>query len=188
MEQKVEHVKITKDMTIASVVAKYPSCIETLMSFGVHCVGCHASYDETLEQGFMGHGMTEEEVDQAVAKLNETVEESLSASKEFLTVTEKAASKLKELMKSHNKEDYGLRIDVIPGGCSGFSYDFDFQKQAMPDDVVVEEKGVKVFINKEHEDFFRGSILEYVDSFQGAGFRIKNNNVKSTCGCGTSFN
>ena len=66
MEQEAKEVKpqlITKDMTIGDVVAKYPACIEALQSAGVHCVGCHVSYHETLEQGFKGHGMTDEDVE-----------------------------------------------------------------------------------------------------------------------------
>ncbi|KKU99851.1 MAG: hypothetical protein UY34_C0036G0005 [Parcubacteria group bacterium GW2011_GWA2_48_9] len=60
MEQEAKEVKpqlITKDMTIGDVVAKYPASIEPLQAAGVHCVGCHVSYHETLEQGFKGHGM-----------------------------------------------------------------------------------------------------------------------------------
>ena len=77
MEQEAKEViqLITKDMTIGDVVAKYPSCIEALQASGVHCVGCHVSYYETLEQGFRGHGMGEEEIEEVIAKLNLAVEE-----------------------------------------------------------------------------------------------------------------
>mgnify|MGYP001573403825 CR=1 FL=1 len=68
--------KITKNSTIGDVVEKYPEIIETLTSFGVHCVGCHVSPFETLETGFKGHGMSDEDVEQAVIKLNEVIETS----------------------------------------------------------------------------------------------------------------
>ena len=93
MEQEAKQVKqmITKDMTIGDVVAKYPAVIEPLQSAGVHCVGCHVSYQETLEQGFKGHGMSDEEVQAVINKLNAAVEESkFDEGKEFI-ITSKAA-------------------------------------------------------------------------------------------------
>jgi len=186
MEQVVE-LKITKDMLIGDIISKYPFCIETLIGFGVQCVGCHASYEETLEQGFLGHGFTPEKINEAVEQLNQVVDQALSNKGEILAITEGAAEKLKTLMKNNNKEGYGLRIDVIPGGCAGMSYDFDFQEKNSDDQLVIKDKNVKIFISKDQENFFKGSVLEYVDSFQGAGFRIKNNNVKASCACGTSF-
>src|SRR3989339_626617 len=66
--------KITMDMTIGEVVDKYPEIIDTLTSFGVHCVGCHVSPYETIEQGFMGHGMTGQEIEFAVSTLNKVLD------------------------------------------------------------------------------------------------------------------
>jgi len=83
MEQEAKEIKeakegntqsITKDMTIGDAVSKYPACIEVLQAAGVHCVGCHVSYLETLEQGFKGHGMSDGEIDEVVSKLNVAVE------------------------------------------------------------------------------------------------------------------
>src|SRR3989344_3619948 len=68
-EQELKQL-ITKDMTIGDVVKKYPSCIEVLQEAGVHCVGCHVSYFETLEQGFKGHGMTDEHVNLVIENIN----------------------------------------------------------------------------------------------------------------------
>src|SRR3989344_3487844 len=124
MGQEAKQVKqiITKGMTIGDVVAKYPSSVEVLLSAGVHCVGCHVSYSETLEQGFKGHGMTDEEIDAVIVKLNAAVEESkLDEGKDFV-ITSKAAEKLIEVLKENNKEGSGLRVEIVPGGCSGFQY------------------------------------------------------------------
>src|SRR3989338_7960452 len=129
MEQEAKEIKeakegntqsITKDMTIGDAVSKYPACIEVLQAAGVHCVGCHVSYLETLEQGFKGHGMSDGEIDEVVSKLNVAVEGSkLEEGKEFI-VTDKASEKLKEVLKENNKEGSGLRVEIVPGGCSGF--------------------------------------------------------------------
>ena len=191
MEQEAKEIKqlITKDMTIGDVVAKYPSVIEPLQSAGVHCVGCHVSYHETLEQGFKGHGMSDEEVEIVIAKLNTAVEESKhEEGKEFI-ITKKASEKLSEVLKENNKEGSGLRVEIVPGGCSGFQYGLELDDNTTDMDLIVEDKGVKVIISKENMQFLKGAKLDYVDSLQGGGFKISNPNVKSGsgCGCGQSF-
>ena len=189
MEQQAKEIKqlITKDMTIGDVVAKHPSVIEPLQSAGVHCVGCHVSYSETLEQGFKGHGMSDEEVDMVIAKLNAAVEESkLDDGKDFI-ITSKASEKLKEVLKENNKEDSGLRVELVPGGCSGFQYGLELDDKTTDMDLVFEDKGVKIIISKENIQFLKGAKLDYVDSLQGGGFKISNSNAHSSCGCGQSF-
>jgi len=190
MEQEIKEVSkqlITKEMTIGEVVAKYPSVIEPLQAAGVHCVGCHVSYYETLEQGFKGHGMNDEEVEIVVSKLNIAVEESkLEEGKNFI-VTNKAAEKLQEVLKENNKEGSGLRVEIVPGGCSGFQYGLELDDNTTDIDQIIEEKGVKIIISKENLQFLRGAKLDYVDSLQGGGFKISNPNAHSSCGCGQSF-
>ncbi|MBI2657942.1 iron-sulfur cluster assembly accessory protein [Candidatus Woesearchaeota archaeon] len=191
MEQEAKQVKqlITKDMTIGDVVAKYPAVIEPLQSAGVHCVGCHVSYHETLEQGFKGHGMTDDEVEMVIGNLNKAVEESkFDEGKDFI-ITSKAAEKLKEVLKENSKEGSGLRVEIVPGGCSGFQYGLELDDNTTDLDLTVEEKGVKIIISKENMNFLKGAKLDYVDSLQGGGFKISNPNVKSGsgCGCGQSF-
>ncbi len=190
MKQEISEVKkqpVTKDMTISDVVSKYPSCIEILLSSGVHCVGCHVSHYETLEQGFKGHGMSDEEIEEVIAKLNNAAEESKDEiGKEFI-ITNKAAEKLAEVLKENNKEGSGLRVEIIPGGCSGFQYGLEVDDNSTDLDNVIEEKGVKIIISKENLQFLKGAKLDYVDSLQGGGFKISNPNAHSSCGCGQSF-
>lgn len=180
MEQVQEF--IAKDMSIAEVIEKYPSTIETLLMTGVHCIGCHVSYYETLEEGMKGHGMSDKEVDKVIKDMNKVVrEENLDNSE--IKITDKAASKIKEVIK--NKK--ALRIEVIPGGCSGYMYNITTEDKINNDDIAIEDKGVKVILDKESFNLLKGSKLDYVDSLQGAGFKIHNPNAKSTCGCGHSF-
>ena len=190
MEQEAKEIKsqlINKDMTIGDVVAKYPACIEALQSAGVHCVGCHVSYYETLEQGFKGHGMSDEDVDIVIAKLNLAVEESKFEEGRNFIVTNKAAEKLMEVLKENSKEGSGLRVELVPGGCSGFQYGLELDNNTTDLDLVLEEKGVKIIISKENMQFLKGAKLDYVDSLQGGGFKISNPNAHSSCGCGQSF-
>ena len=178
---------ITKDMTIGDVVAKYPAVIEPLQEAGVHCVGCHVSYSESLEDGFKSHGMTDEQVDEVIAKLNKAVAEyKVEEGKDFI-ITSKAAEKLIEVLKENNKEGSGLRVEVVPGGCSGFQYGLELDDKTTDLDLTIEEKGVKIIISKENLQFLKGARLDYVDGLQGAGFKISNPNVHSSCGCGQSF-
>src|SRR3990167_601723 len=95
--------KITKDTTIGEIVEKYPQAVETLMSFGVHCIGCHVSPFESLEMGFKGHGMDDATINEAVKKLNgvienrpvEAKEKNVDISDPKFNVTYKAAEKIK---------------------------------------------------------------------------------------------
>lgn len=184
--------KITKDMTIGDVVQQYPQVIETLLSLGVHCVGCHVSSWESLEDGFKGHGMTDQEIEDAVVKLNKALEQAPALqqsndTKEPIIVTEAAVQKINALMKLEKKEGYGLRFQVLPGGCSGYQYGLDFEEKAAEEDVVIEAHGLKVFIDPESLQMLKGVKLDYVESLQGGGFKITNPNAQKSCGCGSSF-
>src|SRR3989338_308899 len=193
MEQKLQ--LITKETIIGDIVENYPETIEPLMEMGVHCVGCHVSPYETLEGGFKGHGMTDEEINEALKKLNQTIKNNSNKNKsqkeEFdfsnakLNVTDKAARKIKELIKQEKKE--GLRISVVPGGCSGFKYGMELSDDASEEDVVIEEKGIKIFLDKGSMAKLNGSNVDFVDSLQGAGFKIENPKATKSCGCGNSF-
>jgi len=186
--------KITKDTTIGDIVEKYPQVVDTLTDFGVHCVGCHVSPFESLEMGFKGHGMDDAKIVEAVNKLNEVIEKNpvqvkeeapVDVSNATLTVTDKAAEKIKALMEQEKKQ--GLRITVEPGGCSGHKYGMELDDKSAQEDIVVEEKGIKIFIDKKSMQKLNGSNVDYVDSLQGAGFKIGNPNATKTCGCGDSF-
>ena len=104
----------------------------------------------------------------------------------IVALTEKAADKVKLLLEKENKKDYGLRVGVTPGGCSSYMYEINFEKEPKQEDLVIEDKGVKIFINPESIAFMKGSTLDYLDSLTNAGFKINNPNVKTSCGCGHS--
>ncbi|MBI4140092.1 iron-sulfur cluster assembly accessory protein [Candidatus Woesearchaeota archaeon] len=181
---------VTKNMTIGDVVSKYPALAEILMDNGVHCIGCGGAFMETIEQGFKSHGMSDEEVNRIVQEMNESLEEQgvqEEPTAEGVTITKKAAKKLKELLHEKKKETWGLRVEVTPGGCAGYSYGLDFEKKETKEDVVIEQEGVKLFIDQESYPMVKGATIDYVDALQGAGFKISNPNAHKTCGCGQSF-
>jgi iron-sulfur cluster assembly protein len=113
----------------------------------------------------------------------------LAALQEERTVelTEAAAKRVAEILKQSNKSDHSLRIFVRGGGCSGFSYGMSVEKSPTPDDIVVEDKGVKVLVDKYSAEYLHGSTVDYVESLQSSGFKIENPNAVQSCGCGQSF-
>ena len=105
----------------------------------------------------------------------------------MITLTETAAKKIDDLRLEEGKPEWSLRIRVVGGGCSGMSYELGWDDSAGDDDNVVESRGVRVLVDNRSIPYLTGSEIDYVDNnMLGAGFAIKNPNVKSSCGCGTS--
>jgi iron-sulfur cluster assembly protein len=105
-----------------------------------------------------------------------------------ITITDKGAEKVREFLASQGTavETAGLRVGVRGGGCSGFQYQLAFDEQR-EDDEVFEDHGLKLLVDKASLQFVHGSVIDYVDSLQGAGFQVSNPNVVAACGCGSSF-
>jgi iron-sulfur cluster assembly accessory protein len=105
----------------------------------------------------------------------------------MVTLTEAAAKKVSDLRLEEGKPEWGLRIRLVGGGCSGMSYELGWEEQESEEDNVVESHGVKVFVDRRSAPYIAGSEIDYVDNnMLGAGFAINNPNVKSSCGCGSS--
>src|SRR5213082_138644 len=104
-----------------------------------------------------------------------------------LTLSPTAIAKVKEIMGQQNPVPAGLRVGVVGGGCSGFSYSMSFENSAGMMDKVYEFDGLKVFVDATSVMYLNGAIVDYVETLEGAGFKFENPNVKTTCGCGSSF-
>ena len=105
----------------------------------------------------------------------------------MVTLTSSAAKQIGTLQKEQNAAGKPLRVYVEAGGCSGMEYGMAFDDKK-PDDEVIAQDGVEVVIDPMSGNFLKGSVIDYVDSLQGSGFKIQNPNVHSSCGCGKSFN
>lgn len=105
----------------------------------------------------------------------------------MVTLTEKAVAKVKEIQQSESLSEQGLRVRVVGGGCSGFSYDLHFEDEVSELDQVFESQGIKVFVDMMSCQYLEGTEIDYVEGMQGAGFKFSNPSAKSTCGCGSSF-
>ncbi len=104
-----------------------------------------------------------------------------------LTLTAQAIAKVKEIMAQQDPKPAGLRVGVKGGGCSGFSYSMSFENQAGMMDKVYEIDGLKVFVDATSAMYLQGATVDYVETLEGAGFKFDNPNVRTTCGCGSSF-
>jgi len=106
----------------------------------------------------------------------------------MITLSEKAATELQDLIKSQNKESGALRVWVAGGGCSGLSYGMALD-DAEPEegDNVYEQNGIKIYVDALSLNYMDGSVVDYVDDVLGGGFKIENPNATSSCGCGSSF-
>src|SRR5271157_3133364 len=111
----------------------------------------------------------------------------IEESKRMVQLTEKAVGKVKEIMSSQEPAPAGLRISVVGGGCSGFSYSMAFENQPNMLDKTYNYEGLKVFIDQASMLYLEGAEVDYVETLEGSGFKFNNPNVKSTCGCGSSF-
>jgi len=101
--------------------------------------------------------------------------------------SEKAIGKVKEIMASQEPAPQGLRIAVVGGGCSGFSYSMAFENQPNMLDKTYTYDGLKIFVDQASLLYLDGAEVDYVETLEGAGFKFNNPQVKSTCGCGSSF-
>jgi iron-sulfur cluster assembly accessory protein len=104
-----------------------------------------------------------------------------------VNMTSTAVSKVKEIMAQQNPVPAGLRVGVVGGGCSGFSYSMSFENGAGMMDKVINVEGLQVFVDATSMMYLNGVTVDYVETLEGAGFKFENPNVKSTCGCGSSF-
>ena len=104
-----------------------------------------------------------------------------------LSLTPNAVKKVKEIMGQQDPLPAGLRVGVVGGGCSGFSYSMSFENNSGLMDKVFDMDGLKVYVDATSVMYLNGCVVDYVETLEGAGFKFENPNVKSTCGCGSSF-
>jgi len=106
-----------------------------------------------------------------------------------LTLTSRATEEVQKFIAQEQvpAEVAGLRVSVLPGGCSGFKYSLNVEERPLDDDMVVEINGVRVFVDGFSAQYLTGVTVDYVSSMQGSGFTFSNPNATGGCGCGTSF-
>ena len=125
-----------------------------------------------------------EEVVQVAIEQQET---GTGTDQRLVSMTTRAAEKLKEIVIKQGRDDLALRVYVTPGGCSGFSYGMTFAEGREEDDTLVEQDGVRIVVDPMSAMYIKGSEIDFVDALMGGGFALRNPNAVSSCGCGQSF-
>ena len=105
----------------------------------------------------------------------------------MVQLSETAVSKVREILDTQEPKPAGLRISVVGGGCSGFSYSMAFENTPGMLDKTYKYGDLQVFVDQASMLYLDGVSVDYVESMEGSGFKFNNPNVKSTCGCGSSF-
>jgi iron-sulfur cluster assembly accessory protein len=105
----------------------------------------------------------------------------------MIQLTERAVEKVNEILTTQEPQPAGLRISVVGGGCSGFSYSMAFENSPTMMDKTLKYGDLKVFVDQASLLYLEGAEVDYVETLEGSGFKFNNQNVKSTCGCGSSF-
>lgn len=107
--------------------------------------------------------------------------------RDMISLTELAASRLLDMLREQDLSGHGLRVFVQGGGCAGLQYSMAFEVSPKDDDLLVEDKGVRLFVDPFSARFLEGACIDFQDSLMGAGFRVDNPNAVAVCACGTSF-
>jgi len=105
----------------------------------------------------------------------------------MITLTEAAAGQLQKILDEKGLRDYGLRVFVAGGGCSGMQYGMTFAEAPMDGDEIFEEQNIRLIVDPGSLTYLMGAEIDYIDSLMGGGFRIENPNAVQSCSCGSSF-
>ena len=104
-----------------------------------------------------------------------------------LSLTDNAIRQVKSLLARDKLAGHGLRISIADGGCSGFSYKLDFEKDQKSGDMILEFDDVRIYVDPNSVPYLKGTVIDFVSGLYGGGFKFTNPNATGTCGCGTSF-
>ncbi len=106
----------------------------------------------------------------------------------MVSITTTATEKVQDFITEHSADaQAGLRVAVLPGGCSGFQYGLNIEDTPEDDDEILDVQGIKVFIDPFSAQYLEGVEIDYVSSMMGQGFTFRNPNASGGCGCGSSF-
>lgn len=177
-------------------ILRYPQFVDILQEAGLQLLGCSLPLDMSLKRFFKTQGFSSDLLDESLAKINETIEElyvELDSAEinGAITITDYAADKINSYLESKGKSNsqHGLRITVVPGGCSGYQYYLKIDEPRPEWDTVFDNNSAKVIVAKADIPVLKDAVLDFQESLMvgGGGFMIDNPNAKSTCACGKSF-
>ncbi len=118
---------------------------------------------------------------------NKANEAFVGSEEQPILVTDAAVKAIREAIKAEGEEGDALRVSVVGGGCSGYQYNLDFDKEERMGDITMNLDGVNIFIDPISAGYLKGTVIDFVSGLNGTGFMFNNPNAKRTCGCGSSF-
>jgi len=161
-------------MAFEEIFRRFPNnkneLANALSQAGLHCVGCSAATWETLEAGMASHGMSDRQIDEMVAQLNQIIVSTHDES--TITLTELAAQKFCDLLVKEKKEGWSLRVGIHATSCCGYEYFLDYSANAQSDDAVFESHGVQIHVQQKVVPHLLGIVIDYTEGSRGAGFKI----------------
>jgi iron-sulfur cluster assembly accessory protein len=205
-----ELTKITKSWPINKILEIYPDSVTYMQEIGLSCFSCSANTQERLNQGMKLHGFTNEQIDELVAKINQGFQIYQSENLKTPTPADFTVEKIVETTANDSTTYYkiagllftqtaydalheliedlaGLQIKIDAGGCSGYSYLYDFTNSAQPDeDSFAFSSRLQLFINPFTFNKLSGTIIDFKFGIKDAGLKFINPNIKDSCHCGTS--
>ncbi|EKD94034.1 MAG: iron-sulfur cluster assembly accessory protein [uncultured bacterium] len=179
---------INSDLTISQVLQRHPHAAEIMQQFGLHCFGCSVNVFETLKEGILGHGMPESTLTEMLKALNGSLKDyQKDLSEKGIVLTERGALKIVEIAEMEGRKKYGIRVKSLGDGgcCSGATYSMDFEEYAQEGDKILGfHNNVTLFIDRESFEKMKGSRIDYIETYEAAGFKIDNPNATTgACGC-----
>lgn len=190
MEQQMEQL-IKGETTIGEIMLRYPQLADLMTKNGIPMSGCGTPYQEKLKT-VAATAMHDDEFDKMLTELNtEAYKIEAMRPKERPTtieVTDAAVEKVKEIVKKQGMEgNFSLRIEVKPGGCAGYSYEFALDDEQKSGDIIVEKNGMSIVVDPASAEALKGAVIDYVETLNRSGFKVDNPNAHAVCSCGSSF-
>ena len=173
MKTKTVEKPVRLDMTIGTVVEKYPDSAEVMLGYGLHCVGCAVNPYETIEQGAMGHGMSQETIEQMLSDINLTVtkQPDYPLNPEGITLSPRAIDTLKIIAEADGKQGQGLKKKATKTE-AGLDYFLDLAEKPETGDLTMKWGGVDMFVDKQSLALMQPSLIDYVKLPEGEGFKV----------------
>lgn len=194
-EQQTSSKQITRKTLISDILVEHEDksdlLAEILLDFGIHCFACGAAVYENLEQGVLGHGYSEEDLQKLLKDLNRAVGEEVpeeinkttSSMKNFdIKFSHAALERIKQAMDQSNRESPILRISALSDGCCGLKYHMEFVDSPGKSDVSFKKENIDVCVDKESMEDLSGAEVDYVEKENDSGFKFNNPN-EGSCGC-----
>ncbi|MEK6837996.1 MAG: iron-sulfur cluster assembly accessory protein, partial [Nanoarchaeota archaeon] len=167
METQIEKQLIRNETTIGEIMLKYQQLADAMTMYGMKMTGCGTPYQENIKAAATNvmneddYGRMMEELNATAAKIESERPKERPATFE---VTDAAVEKVKELMKKQGVSGFNLRVNVKPGGCAGYSYEFSLDDEVKTEDIAVEKNGMKVVVNATSAEALKGAVIDYVES------------------------